>query len=139
MDLTYTENELPNVASELLQHFPHQKIWLFNGEMGSGKTTLIKSIGQALHVVDEMSSPTFSIVNEYQLKDERVIYHFDFYRLEELDEAMNIGVEDYFFSGSLCFIEWADLVLELLPDNYLEININLVDRNTRHLTTSVHE
>ena len=137
--MTYSKEELSTVASQLLDTFPEANIWLLNGEMGAGKTTLIKAICEHLGVVDEMSSPTFSIVNEYQNDSEEVIYHFDFYRLEEIDEAVNIGVEDYFFSGNMCFIEWADMIRELLPNNYVEININLVDHNTRHLIATMHE
>jgi len=137
--ITYTENELSKVAGQLLDSFSGTDIWLLNGEMGAGKTTLIKALCRHLGIVDEMSSPTFSIVNEYQNESEEVFYHFDFYRLEEIEEAINIGVEDYFYSGNMCFIEWADMIRELLPDNYVEININLVDHNKRHLIATMHE
>ncbi|MEM9339486.1 MAG: tRNA (adenosine(37)-N6)-threonylcarbamoyltransferase complex ATPase subunit type 1 TsaE [Bacteroidota bacterium] len=139
MEVTYIQEELSKVAQQLIGTFSEQTIWLFSGEMGAGKTTLIKSICESHKVVDQMSSPTFSIVNEYETDTGETINHFDFYRLKSVEEAIDIGVEDYFYSGDRCFIEWADIIRDLLPGNYLEININLVDRKTRHLITSVHE
>ncbi|MEQ9405884.1 MAG: tRNA (adenosine(37)-N6)-threonylcarbamoyltransferase complex ATPase subunit type 1 TsaE [Cyclobacteriaceae bacterium] len=132
MEVTYSENEIKQVAKQLL-NYSDLTTWIFKGEMGAGKTTMIKSLCKLLGVMDEMSSPTFSIINEYSTKDSGTIYHFDFYRLERQEEAFDIGVEDYFFSGERCFIEWPELIVELLPDNYLEISIKLVDDNTRHL------
>lgn len=101
---------------------------------GGGKTTLCKVICSELGVQDEMSSPTFSIVNQYQINEEKEVYHFDFYRVEDVEEAMDIGAEDYFFSGHRCLIEWPEVIESLLPDKYLQININLVGDNTRSLT-----
>ena len=103
-------------------------------EIGAGKTTLIKQICKELGVEGDMSSPTFSIVNEYASTSGEEIYHFDFYRLREVEEAIDIGAEDYFFSGNLCLIEWPALVEPMLPDEYLQINIKLVGNNARSLT-----
>ncbi len=139
MEATYSEQDLTEVSQDLLEQFPDQKIWLFIGEMGAGKTTLIKSICERLGVLDEMSSPTFSIVNQYQTEKQEELYHFDFYRMEDQEEAVNIGIEDYFFSGNRCFIEWPEIITNFLPDKYLEISIKLVDSNTRHLTASMNE
>lgn len=138
MELTYSERELAQVSDQLLTYFKDVKVWIFHGEMGAGKTTLIKQICSKLGVVDEMSSPTFAIVNEYHTFSADEVYHFDFYRMESAEEAINIGIEDYFFSGSMCFAEWPELIREFLPDKYLEISIKLVDDNNRHLITKLN-
>ncbi|WP_370086621.1 tRNA (adenosine(37)-N6)-threonylcarbamoyltransferase complex ATPase subunit type 1 TsaE [Ekhidna sp.] len=130
----YNEEELQEVARKLISNFGHIKVWCFDAEMGAGKTTLTKAICKELGVVDEMSSPTFSIVNEYQTKKGVDIYHFDFYRLKDFEEALDIGVEDYLYSGNLCLLEWPDIIESLLPDEYLQISIKLVGDNTRSLT-----
>ena len=130
----YIENELEEVARKLISNFSHFKVWCFDAEMGAGKTTLTKQICKQLGVESEMSSPTFSIINEYPLMNGGEVYHFDFYRLKEIEEAMDIGVEDYFFSGNLCLIEWPTLIEPLLPDDYLQISIKLVGDNARSLT-----
>ncbi|MEQ8904557.1 tRNA (adenosine(37)-N6)-threonylcarbamoyltransferase complex ATPase subunit type 1 TsaE [Ekhidna sp.] len=130
----YHEAELHEVARKLISNFGHLKVWCFDAEMGAGKTTLTKAICKELGVRDEMSSPTFSIVNEYLTGKNEDIYHFDFYRLKDLEEAMDIGVEDYLFSGKLCLLEWPEIIEPLLPDEYLQISIKLVGDNTRSLT-----
>lgn len=125
------------VANQLLALADDYAVWCFKGEMGAGKTTLIKAICDQLHVTDAMSSPTFSIVNEYQTREGDSIYHFDFYRIQSVDEARDIGAEEYFYSGNYCFIEWPELVEPILPDRRVEIMINLVEGNRRviNLTT----
>ena len=130
----YNEDELQEVARKLIGNFRHLKVWCFYAEMGAGKTTLTKAICKELGVRDEMSSPTFSIVNEYMTDKAEDIYHFDFYRLKDIEEAMDIGVEDYLFSGKLCLLEWPEIIEPLLPDEYLQISIKLVGDNTRSLT-----
>ncbi len=130
----YNEDELQEVARKLISNFGHLKVWCFDAEMGSGKTTLSKKICEEMGVQDEMSSPTFSIVNEYRTDDGKDIYHFDFYRLKDLEEAIDIGVENYLFSGNLCLLEWPEIIEPLLPDEYLQISIKLVGDNTRSLT-----
>ncbi len=130
----YNEGELQEVARKLVSNFGHIKVWCFDAEMGAGKTTLTKKICEELGVIDEMSSPTFSIVNEYQTQDGSDIYHFDFYRLKDLEEAIDIGVEDYLYSGNLCLLEWPAIIEPLLSDEYLQISIKLVGDNTRSLT-----
>ncbi|MEM0941902.1 MAG: tRNA (adenosine(37)-N6)-threonylcarbamoyltransferase complex ATPase subunit type 1 TsaE [Bacteroidota bacterium] len=129
----YVKEELPEISRKLLSNFSQIKVWCFYAEMGAGKTTLIKQICKELGVIDEMSSPTFSIVNEYKSLKMGMIYHFDFYRLTEMKEAINIGVEEYLYSGNFCLLEWPGLVEPLLPEEYLEININLVSDNARSL------
>lgn len=130
----YKEADLQNIAKSLLEEAEVQKIWCFYGEMGAGKTTLIKEICVQLGVLDIMSSPTFSIVNEYLDDIGESIYHFDFYRLKEESEALDIGIEDYFYSDSYCFIEWPEKIPNLIPDSHLKISINLVDEKTRSIT-----
>ncbi len=130
----YIESELQEIARKLISNFGPLKVWCFYADMGSGKTTLIKEIGKEYQVLDAMSSPTFSIVNEYQSAKIGTIYHFDFYRLKNLEEAFNIGVEEYFDSGHPCLIEWPEVIEPILPEDYLEINIKLVGDIARSLT-----
>ncbi|MEM6736983.1 MAG: tRNA (adenosine(37)-N6)-threonylcarbamoyltransferase complex ATPase subunit type 1 TsaE [Bacteroidota bacterium] len=130
----YIEEELSEISRKLISNFSQIRVWCFYAEMGAGKTTLIKQICKELGVIDEMSSPTFSIINEYKSPKTGMIYHFDFYRLTEIEEAINIGAEEYLYSGNFCLLEWPGLVEPLLPEEYLEININLVGHNTRSLT-----
>ena len=132
--MEYKEQDLGHVAQTLVSSSGDQKVWCFHGEMGAGKTTLIKAICTELGVEDDMSSPTFSIVNEYRKSDGSPIYHFDFYRIREMAEAIDIGAEEYFYSGNYCFIEWPEIVDGLLPPDRLEININLVDQLTRSIS-----
>jgi tRNA threonylcarbamoyladenosine biosynthesis protein TsaE len=116
-------DELPEVAKKIIEFSKNHKIWLLNGEMGAGKTTLSKAICAELGVIDNVSSPTFSIVNQYLTKSNETIYHFDFYRLKDETEALAIGIDEYFDSNCLCLIEWASKILSFIPINRLEINI----------------
>lgn len=123
-------SELPKVAQELLAYAKGEKFFIFEGDMAAGKTTFIKSLCEAIGVEDVVSSPTFSIVNEYESNDGPV-YHFDFYRLKNLQEAYDIGYEEYFYSGSYCLVEWPSKVEELLPDAYIKIQITVTDKEQR--------
>lgn len=104
-------------------------MWLFNGKMGAGKTTLIKEIARQMDVEDLVSSPSFSIINEYMDKNGRDFYHFDFYRVEEPAEALDLGVEEYFYSGNYCWIEWAEKIYSYIPDKFAQIDIEVDDVN----------
>lgn len=116
--------DLPEIAEKMLKFAGEEfKIWTFSGELGAGKTTLIKSIAGRLGVTDSVSSPTFSIINEYETKEGDVIFHFDFYRLNDLPEVYDIGTEEYFESGNYCFVEWPQIAESLLPETYLKIEI----------------
>ena len=117
------QDELNAVAQELLAAAGEHRVWLFYGEMGSGKTTLIKAIGTELQVQEGMSSPTFSIINEYKTGDKKNIYHFDLYRLTGEKEVFDIGTEEYFDSGGWCMVEWPEKLGELTPDHYFKIRI----------------
>jgi tRNA threonylcarbamoyladenosine biosynthesis protein TsaE len=113
-------------------------IWLFMGEMGAGKTTLIKAICAELGVLDEVNSPTFSIVNEYLTKTDDTLYHFDFYRLEEEEEAYQIGIEEYFYSGNICMLEWPQRVEGLLPETFLRVDISENEDQSRNIKLTMH-
>jgi tRNA threonylcarbamoyladenosine biosynthesis protein TsaE len=132
LEKTYSLNEVDEAAHWLIEQCSEQAIWRFYGSMGAGKTTLIKSLCSQLGVEDDVSSPTYSIVNEY-IGNEGKIYHFDFYRLNHVTEALEIGVEDYLYHGNRCFIEWPELVEELLPSNTPQIILSSVDEHTRIL------
>jgi tRNA threonylcarbamoyladenosine biosynthesis protein TsaE len=133
MEIVFTLDELELVAQKVIdQKTP--KVILFHGEMGVGKTTLIKQLCKTLGVTSTTSSPTFSLVNEYETIDNQVVYHFDFYRLKNEMEALDMGADDYFYSGNWCFIEWAEKIPSLIPDEHAVITIKLVENGKRHLT-----
>ena len=115
--------DLPAAASVLIEEAKEEPIILFEGPMGAGKTTLIKELCRQLGVKDNVSSPTFSLVNEYQGTDGKLIYHFDFYRLNEEREALDIGALEYFDSGRLCLIEWPSMIPNILPEHYLLVTL----------------
>ena len=129
-------NELPQVAEKLLTYANGQKFFIFEGEMAAGKTTFIKSLCETLGVTDVVSSPTFSIVNEYEGKGGQ-IYHFDFYRLKNLQEAYDIGYEEYFYSDNYCLVEWPSKVEELLPEEYVKVQISVTGNEQRLFEFSI--
>ena len=130
-------DELAFVAKTIINDACNN-IFLLIGEMGSGKTTLIREICKQLNVTDNVSSPTFSLVNEYQ-SDDRKVYHFDFYRVESLAEALDAGVEDYFYSGNICLIEWPEIIEDILPSNFLKVEIELIENDKRNYKLTAHE
>lgn len=132
MEIIFSLNEINEVAQQILEKKPN-KVLLFHGEMGAGKTTLIKALAKCLGVKDATSSPTFSLVNEYQLDKNILIYHFDFYRLKNEIEALDMGADEYFYSGHWCFIEWAEKISNLLPENYSTISISINQDGKRRL------
>jgi tRNA threonylcarbamoyladenosine biosynthesis protein TsaE len=131
MQLTYTLQELPEVAGKVLADAPSKTI-LFYGDMGVGKTTLIKELAKKLGAQEAITSPTFSIVNEHEVEND-ILYHFDFYRIENEEEAMDIGIEDYFSSGHWNFIEWPQKVERLLPKENTSIEITKTPNGLRTL------
>ncbi|WP_426669463.1 tRNA (adenosine(37)-N6)-threonylcarbamoyltransferase complex ATPase subunit type 1 TsaE [Mucilaginibacter sp. McL0603] len=126
-------DELKDAAKQLIEFGGKEKIFLFYGDMGAGKTTLIQSLCECLGVHEPVTSPTFSIVNEYEGERTRV-FHFDFYRLKNQSEALDMGYEEYFYSGNYCFIEWPGKIADLLPPHYIRVNIQVLDSNERLLT-----
>lgn len=126
-------NELKKAASLLINLMGDDRIFLFNGNMGVGKTTLIKAICETMHVIEPINSPTFSIVNEYTAPDGKIIYHFDCYRIKNVREAFEMGAEEYLYSGNYCFIEWAEKIAPLLPDSFVEINITEIENGIRKI------
>lgn len=122
--------DLPEVASRLLSNFPANRIFLFFGEMGAGKTTFIKTLCESLKVDDKVSSPTYSIVNEYHSATGKV-YHFDFYRLKNETEALDMGYEEYFYDGNYCFVEWPEKISNLWPPEFVRVKITVVNEHER--------
>ena len=118
-------------AREFINNIGEHKVFAFYGKMGAGKTTFVKAICEELGVEDVITSPTFAIVNEYEARGEVPIYHFDFYRIKKLEEVYDMGYEDYFYSGSLCFIEWPELIEELLPEDAVKVSIEEQADGTR--------
>nr|WP_199157706.1 tRNA (adenosine(37)-N6)-threonylcarbamoyltransferase complex ATPase subunit type 1 TsaE [Pedobacter sp. ASV2] len=127
--------DLPNVANQLLDFAGNQKVFIFEGDMGAGKTTFIKIFCETLGVKDVVSSPTYSIVNEYESVNGPV-YHFDFYRIKDIQEAYDLGYEEYFYGNGICLIEWPERVEELLPDHFIKVEITIIDESQRTITFS---
>jgi len=127
-------SELPIAAKQIIEEIKGRKIIAFYGNMGAGKTTLITELCRALNVVDTISSPTFSLVNEYHTQNDEIIFHFDFYRIEKQEEVYDFGYEEYFYSENLCLIEWPELIENLLPEDYITIKIEIIDNDSRLIT-----
>ena len=116
-------DELQPIAARLIEFHKHKRIFAFHGEMGAGKTTFIKTICEYLQVSDIVSSPTFAIVNEYDTEDSGIVYHFDLYRIKSWTEMLEIGYEEYFFSGNYCLLEWPEKIVNLLPEETVHVDI----------------
>ncbi len=128
MKIIATENELEKVSSILVDLATEYPVVAFRGDLGAGKTTLIKNMCNLLGLKEAVNSPTFSIVNEYKLVENKSVFHFDFYRLESEEEAYDIGVEDYFYEGNLCLIEWPSKIESLLPEKRIEVYIEIANK-----------
>lgn len=124
---------IDKAAIEFIKTMGDNTVFAFRGEMGAGKTTFIKAICENLGVTDTINSPTFAIVNEYRSDSGELIYHFDFYRINKIEEAYDFGYEDYFYSGSLCFIEWPEKIESLLPSDVVNVNITISDDGSRNV------
>lgn len=129
-----TLDKIEAAAQKFLGAQSGKKHFAFYGEMGVGKTTFIKTVCRLLQVTDVVTSPTFSIINEYQTLGKEKVFHFDFYRIKDLEEVFNLGYEDYFYSEHYCFVEWPELVEELLPDHMVKVRIAVQADGSRVLT-----
>ena len=135
MKINFSLHQLEEVAQKILDEKPN-KVIRFHGEMGVGKTTLIKQLCRNLGVTDATRSPTFSLVNEYETTANQLVYHFDFYRLNKETEALDMGIDDYLYSGNWCFIEWAEKIPNLIPESHSVITISLLEDGSRSLELS---
>ncbi|MFI3301536.1 MAG: tRNA (adenosine(37)-N6)-threonylcarbamoyltransferase complex ATPase subunit type 1 TsaE [Rikenellaceae bacterium] len=127
-------SQLPSVAKAILGSLNGRTVVLLRGEMGAGKTTLVSAIARVAGSEDGVSSPTFAIVNEYLTPNDGVIYHFDMYRIDKIEEALDFGVEEYLGSGELCLIEWAEKIEELLPEDAMNVRIEVISPTQRVFT-----
>lgn len=133
MEIRFTLDEINQVAQKIIAQKPH-KVILFHGEMGAGKTTLIKALSKTLGVADATSSPTFSLVNEYEVANGDLVYHFDVYRLNNESEAYDMGIDEYLYSGEWCFIEWAEKIPSLIPSEHSIVTLKVGIDGKRTLT-----
>ena len=126
----FAENleQLNTVAEQIIKHTSPHKKFAFYGEMGVGKTTLIKALSLQLGVKDLVTSPTFSIVNEYLTSDNKKVFHFDMYRIKNKEEVFDLGFEEYIYNDNYCFIEWPEIITEFIPKNYLEVRISIENK-----------
>lgn len=137
MKKKYTQHQLMEIADDIIANTPSKKL-CFYGNMGAGKTTLIKAIVKQLGSNEEVNSPSFGLVNEYQKKDGTLLgYHFDFYRLKNEEEALDFGIEDYLYADAWLFMEWPENISSLLPEDVTNISIEILDENTRMLTLNI--
>ncbi len=127
-----SEIELPAVLKEMLETAGNRKKWMFTGDLGAGKTTMIKQICKILGCNDDITSPTFSIVNEYEV-EKGVIFHLDLYRLKDLEEALNMGIEEYLDQDVYCFIEWPAVIKPIWPLDAVQISVQILDDSTRKI------
>ena len=133
MEIIFKEEDIRQAAKQFVEHMGESTVFAFYGKMGAGKTTFIKAVCEELGVGDNVTSPTFAIVNEYEAADGRPIYHFDFYRIKKVSEAYDMGYEEYFYSGHPCFIEWPELIEEVLPEDTVVVTIEALPDGGRRL------
>ncbi len=133
------ENDWLRFGAELLKRFPNTAIFLLSGDLGVGKTTLVNTLCKLLQVVDRVQSPTFSIINEYRTDSGKRIVHMDLYRIKTSSELREIGLDEYILSGDYCFIEWPELLMEHIAENYISVYIEHADNNTRTVNLNYNE
>ena len=133
-----SEALLEEAATKIIHFAEGCTMWLFDGEMGAGKTKLIKSICKVFQVTDNVSSPSFSIINEYINANNKRFYHFDFYRIKNEQEALGLGLEEYFDSGDICMIEWPSMIESMIPEQYINIEIEILSENSRKIHLTKH-
>lgn len=137
MEIIYTLDKIEDAAKKILTYCRHYKIFTFTGELGAGKTTFIKAMCSQLGVSEPVTSPTYSLIQEYRTGDELVIYHVDFYRINSLQEAIEAGVEEIISSGAFCMIEWPDKIIQLLPDNVVRLDIVFLKERQRKMVVQL--
>lgn len=133
MEIIFKEEDIRQAAKQFVESMGQNTVFAFYGKMGAGKTTFIKAVCEQLGVQDTVTSPTFAIVNEYEAAQGRPIYHFDFYRIKKVAEAYDMGCEEYFYSGHPCFIEWPELIEEVLPEETVSVTIEAQPDGVRRL------
>lgn len=133
MQIKFKEEDIRQAAKQFVEGMGENTVFAFYGKMGAGKTTFIKAVCEELGVEDTVTSPTFAIVNEYEAAGGRPIYHFDFYRIKKVSEAYDMGCEEYFYSGHPCFIEWPELIEEVLPEETVNVTIEVLSDGERRL------
>ena len=129
--------ELPVIARKLVEQFAEERVFAFYGKMGAGKTTFIQSVCRVLGSDDTVTSPTFALINEYNTQKNGSVFHFDFYRIKNLEEVFDLGYEDYLYSGSYCLIEWPELIESLLPEKVVKVKIEVEPDGSRKFTAAI--
>jgi len=130
-----TEENLKEIAEKILAELQHPLI-LMVGELGAGKTSLVKAIMEILKIEDNASSPSFSLINEYRIKEDKKVFHIDLYRLQDPEEVFNLGIEEYLYSGNYCFVEWPQIILDYIEPPYHLMQIEIMENNSRKITLS---
>jgi tRNA threonylcarbamoyladenosine biosynthesis protein TsaE len=138
MKRNFDLDELESISKEIVEAAQGLNIWLLEGEMGAGKTTLVKAIAKELGIKETVASPTFSIINEYKTNSDQPVYHFDFYRMKNETEAYDIGANEYFESGNLCLVEWPEKIPSLIPNHYFKIKLEINDPQSRTIYYAKH-
>ncbi len=129
--------ELPEIARKLVEQFAEERVFAFYGKMGAGKTTFIQSVCRVLGSDDTVTSPTFALINEYNTEKNGSVFHFDFYRIKNLEEVFDLGYEDYLYSGSYCLIEWPELIEPLLPEKVVKVKIEVEEDGSRKISAAI--
>ena len=128
---------LYSIAEKLINQFPDQRIFAFYGKMGAGKTTFIQGVCKFLGTNDNVTSPTFALINEYKTRQQKSIFHFDFYRIKDIEEAFDLGYEDYLYSGNYCLIEWPEMIEPLLPEKIVKVKIEVDEDGVRNISAEI--
>lgn len=137
MEIDFTFDDINTIAEKFVSHSFGYKIFTFTGDLGAGKTTFIESVCKAIGVSEPVTSPTYSLIHQYETNDKQIIYHMDFYRLNSLEEAVDAGAEECIFSGEICMIEWPSKIKKLLPNEIVESEIFILDESRRKLVVKL--
>lgn len=133
----FSIQNIHSVAKQAWEQYQHYKVWAFDAAMGTGKTTFVHALCDVLGVTDAVGSPTFSIINQYQLADGRTLYHLDLYRINDEEEAIRAGIEEVLYSGEYCMVEWPEKIPTLMPDNVLTVHLETVNELKRRITITI--